>query len=84
MITKCCNPECEEPFDYREGRLIRFSRAMSGGEHAENRQWIEHFWLCGKCSGIYVFECNSGISVNIKPRDRELSQDDIPHFVSAD
>lgn len=83
MFMKCCNPECEEPFDYREGRLIRFSRTLSNGNPAENQRLIQHFWLCGKCSGLYVFECESGMAVKIKPRDQELSEENLSHFVSA-
>lgn len=30
MFMKCCNPNCETPFDYRRGRLIRISRAIGG------------------------------------------------------
>jgi hypothetical protein len=82
MIAKCCNPECEVPFDYREGRLIRFSRPMNG-EISENERLIQHFWLCGKCAGLYVFEYESGVDVKIKPRRRELSEKSSAHFVSA-
>jgi hypothetical protein len=83
MIAKCCNPECEAPFDYREGRLIRFSRTLSSGQPAENQRLIEHFWLCGKCAGLYVFEYQSGISVRIKLRRQESSAEKVSYFVSA-
>jgi len=83
MLAKCCNPECEVPFDYREGRLIRFSRTLSSGQPAENQRLIEHFWLCGKCAGLYVFEYESGISVRIKPRRQESSAEKLSYFVSA-
>ena len=83
MLTKCCNPECEAPFDFREGRLIRFSRTLSNGNPAENQRLIEHFWLCGKCAGLYVFEYESGISVKIRPRHQELTEDNFSYFVSA-
>jgi hypothetical protein len=83
MLIKCCNPKCEAPFDYREGRLIRFSRTLSSGQPAENQRLIEHFWLCGKCAGLYVFEYQSGISVKIKPRHQELSKENTSYFVSA-
>ena len=83
MLAKCCNPGCEAPFDYREGRLIRFSRTLSSGQPAENQRLIEHFWLCGKCAGLYVFEYESGINIKIKPRCRELSEKHLSHFNSA-
>jgi len=83
MLAKCCNPGCEAPFDHREGRLIRFSRKLSSGQPAENQRLIEHFWLCGKCAGLYVFEYESGINVRIKPRHQESTEDNLSYFVSA-
>jgi hypothetical protein len=83
MLAECCNPECEAPFDYRKGRLIRYSRMAANVKPVENQRLIEHFWLCGKCAGLYVFEYVSGMSVKIKPRDQELSEENLSHFVSA-
>jgi hypothetical protein len=83
MLTKCCHPECHAPFDFREGRLIRFSRGISNGQSAESQRLIEHFWLCGKCAEIFVFECESGMCVKIKSRAQELSEEHLPHFISA-
>jgi len=41
MFEKCLNPDCDLPFDYREGRLIRFcsTKAKSPAE----RHRVEHF-----------------------------------------
>jgi hypothetical protein len=83
MLLKCCNPECEAPFDYREGRLIRFSSEQANAKSAENRSLIQHFWLCGKCAGLFVFEHESGISVRIRPRHQELPKKNRSCFVSA-
>ena len=83
MLIKCCNPECEAPFDYREGRLIRFSGNSANGKTLENHPLIRHFWLCGKCAGLYVFEYESGITVRIKLRHQESSKENLSHFVSA-
>jgi hypothetical protein len=83
MLTKCCNPGCEAPFDHREGRLIRFSRMLSSGQPAENQCLIEHLWLCGKCAELYVFEYESEINVKIKQRHQELSEAKSSSFVSA-
>jgi hypothetical protein len=80
---KCCNPKCEAPFDYREGRLIRFSRKAINGKPSGNQSLIEHFWLCGKCSQIFVFECKSGKSLEIKMRNQESAGENLSHFVSA-
>ena len=75
MIAKCCNPECEAPFNYREGRLIRFSRKLTDGKPTTNQIFIQHFWLCGKCAELYVFEYEPGSSIKIKPRHRESSEE---------
>ena len=83
MLMKCCNPKCEAPFDYREGRLIRFSSKPANGKPSENQPLIQHFWLCGKCAELYVFEYESGINVKIKPRHQELSEESLSYFVSA-
>lgn len=75
---KCSNPECEASFDYREGRLVRISRAPSNGQPAANHSLIEHFWLCGNCAEQYVFERNSEMNVNIKPRDQRQPENRHP------
>jgi hypothetical protein len=41
------------------------------GQSLANRQRIEHFWLCGSCSKLYVFEYKVGTGMKIKPRVRE-------------
>ena len=83
MFIKCCNPECEAPFDYREGRLIRFSGNSANGKPADDHPLIRHFWLCGKCAGLYVFEYESETTVRIKLRHQEPSKENLSHFVSA-
>ena len=83
MLVKCCNPECEAPFDYREGRLVRFSPDAASGKPAQRDPLIQHFWLCGKCAGLYVFEYESGFTVRIKLRHQELSKENLSHFVTA-
>jgi len=71
MFAKCCNSDCRKPFDHREGRLVRFSKSSAQGEPAENQRSIEHYWLCGRCAELFVFEYDSEMNVRIKPRDRE-------------
>jgi len=67
MLAKCSNPECESPFDYREGQLVRFLK----GQPRVNRPLIEHFWLCGKCSELFVLKQESG-DIRLKPRADSL------------
>lgn len=83
MLIKCCNPACEAPFDYREGRLIRFSSKAANGRPSEHHPLIQHFWLCGTCAALYVFEYESGMTVKIKPRHQESCQKKLSYFVSA-
>jgi len=83
MLLKCSNPECEAPFNYREGRLMRFSSQQANGRSAEDQPFIQHFWLCGECTGLYVIEHESGIGVRIKPRQKELATAKLSHFVSV-
>lgn len=82
MLARCCNPDCEVPFDYRQGRLMRFSRTLPG-ETSENRRVIQHFWLCGKCAGQYVFELEAGMSIKLKPRYQNSSEETLSYFVFA-
>jgi hypothetical protein len=83
MLIKCSNAACEAPFDYRKGRLIRFSSKPADGKPSENHTLIQHFWLCGKCSELYEFECESGTGVKIKLRAQKVSEIDLSSFVSA-
>ncbi len=66
MFEKCLNPDCGLPFDYREGRLIRFSSAdaKSPAEQCS----VEHLWLCGECSKRYVFAHERGAGMKIRLR----------------
>jgi hypothetical protein len=67
MLEKCSNPDCDFPFDYREGRLIRFcpTDTKSPGQC----RCVEHFWLCGKCSERYVlaYERGAGMKIRLRP-----------------
>lgn len=83
VSMKCCNPRCEVSFDYRQGRLVRFSETITDADTLEAQARIRHFWLCAKCAEIYVFEHHVGASVRIKPRPAERPADHSSHFVSA-
>ncbi len=83
MISQCSNPDCAAPFDYREGRLVRFCRLASDNQSLASEKYVEHFWLCGTCSEIYTFELKSGPSVLIKPRNNELRKNPIRAVMTA-
>ena len=72
MFERCFNPDCRLPFNYREGRLIRFC-PIDSGSRAEH-PGVEHFWLCGKCSKRYVFVHQGGAGVKIKFRVEESQE----------
>ncbi len=69
MYMKCCNPNCDAPFDYREGRLVRVSKAPRQSNPKEVRSLVEHFWLCGKCAGDYILEHEYGMPIKVRLRD---------------
>lgn len=77
MLSKCSNPECEAQFDYREGRLIRLSKTLTGHESGETHRVIKHFWLCGECAALYVVEYESGLRLKVKLLDRIMSLEDL-------
>jgi hypothetical protein len=83
MFAKCSNLNCGVPFDYREGRLIRFCKSPLNSEPPIDLRCIEHFWLCGKCSELYVFECERGVGMKIKPRVREQHEMAVLSFITA-
>ena len=70
MFTKCANPRCEKPFDYREGQLVRYSASSLSSPSSTINDRVEHFWLCGSCSVLYVLSQESG-NLLIKPRFEE-------------
>ena len=84
MITKCFNPACQTPFDHRAGRLVRFSRKTSNNNYEECRQYIEHFWLCGTCTDLFIFECDEGMPVGLMRREQVIPKGNLPYLVSAE
>jgi hypothetical protein len=74
---------CDTPFDYRQGRLVRFSETLTNADTLESQVRIRHFWLCAKCAEVYVFEHHIGKSVEIKPVHAEKTAGKPSRFVSA-
>ena len=83
MFAKCFNTDCGAPFDYREGHLIRYCNAQSNGASCGKHCSVEHYWLCAKCSEIYMFEYESGISLKLRYHAEQSAQDLISKFASA-
>jgi hypothetical protein len=82
MITKCFNPACQAPFDYRAGRLVRFSSKDQKSSGEENHLCIEHFWLCGDCSALYKFEYKAGMLVELKPHENVIRREEPAYLVT--
>jgi hypothetical protein len=51
----CANRRCGAPFDYRKGRLFRFSYQLHNVS-PEAGHAVVHFWLCAKCCKTYTLE----------------------------
>jgi hypothetical protein len=83
MFMRCLNPDCGAPFDYREGRLIRFSKPPLDDQLAIDQHRVEHYWLCGKCSNLYHFEYQPGAGMKIKLRVRETQETASRHLVAV-
>jgi hypothetical protein len=81
MFAKCSNSQCAAPFDYREGQLIRSCASQLDGQSAIAPYRVEHFWLCGCCSKLYVFEHNHG--AGMKLRVKELQKASAVSFVKV-
>jgi hypothetical protein len=83
MFAKCSNPQCRAPFDYREGQLIRLCNSPLADPSPADQNHVEHFWLRGSCSRLYVSEYRLGEGMKIKLRVREPQADVALSFVTA-
>lgn len=74
LHPKCSNPSCAAAFDWLGGgRLFRFRREVRenlplGGPRgaADKGHYLEHFWLCERCSQIFTLEYKQGEGVLIR------------------
>ncbi len=80
MFAKCSNPACGAPLNHREGRLIRLCKPPLDGQASTGQHRVELFWLCGRCSELYVFEYEKGAGMKIKLRARERPESAVPVF----
>lgn len=83
MSMKCCNPKCEAPFNHREGRLVRFSGTVTNAKTRKSEPFIQHVWLCGKCTREFDFERSSEPRVILKPRRQKPQQENTSSLVSV-
>lgn len=77
MLAKCANPSCSTPLVYlREGKIFMVeaqqqSRVDPTKRKASNR--VEHFWLCGPCSGelTLTYDRQRGVEIVRKTDSQE-------------
>jgi hypothetical protein len=81
MFSRCMNPDCAAPFDFRRGRLFRFLRPVSEIRTHQNSHGVKHFWLCLTCSEEYVIEYQKG---RVKLLRRNLKKMPAPHPQARD
>jgi len=82
LHPKCSNPSCAESFSWHAGgRLFRFRRAsvtdgIEGAHKNENgsSHHVEHFWLCERCSHVFMLDYTPGLGVSIRPLWHELPE----------
>jgi hypothetical protein len=63
--------------------LVRFSRKSTNEEYRERHVYIEHFWLCGTCTDLYIFECEEGMPVGLMRREQVVPEGNLPYLISA-
>jgi hypothetical protein len=83
MFSACANPNCQAPFNYREGRFFRFHKHHPPSETPPNSHSVQHFWLCGVCCGGYTLEYRTGYGVLLKERPDKSHNLDTLRFIAA-
>jgi hypothetical protein len=70
MVNNCANPKCAKPLHYlREGRVFVFDvQDQPLKRNGEKGHHLEHYWLCGECSGQFLVEHEADQGVRLVPR----------------
>jgi hypothetical protein len=77
MLAKCANPACSTPLLYlREGKIFMVEAHQpqllnASPTKAKPSNRVEHFWLCGPCSGqmTLTYDRQRGVEVVRKSVD---------------
>lgn len=78
MFSQCANPGCDRPFNYRQGRLLRFSNILSGHRFLDD-PCVKHFWLCDTCNRNYVLEYETNVGIVLRSRQSgSLAHEETP------
>ena len=68
MLSECFNPACHKKLDYlRYGRVVRTIHTSATGKY------VEHYWLCGVCYGVFDFEFKADGSVALCRRNGSVA-----------
>ena len=78
MLAKCANPACSTPLLYlREGKIFmveaqqppRVEALPTAPAKLKPSNRVEHFWLCGPCSGemTLTYDRQRGVEIIRKP-----------------
>ena len=79
MLAKCANPACSTPLLYlREGKIFMVEAPQShllnaSPTKAKPSNRVEHFWLCGPCSGemTLTYDRQRGVEIVRKTDGQE-------------
>jgi hypothetical protein len=76
MLAKCANPSCSTPLVYlREGKIFmvespqpQFELLSADSTKPKATHRVEHFWLCGPCSGDMTLTYDRQRGIEIVPK----------------
>jgi hypothetical protein len=70
MVSNCANPQCAKPLHYlREGRIFVFDVNEQSNSTGEKKgHHLEHYWLCGACSQMFLVEHQNENGIQLVPR----------------
>jgi len=75
MLAQCSIPDCGQPFNYREGRLIRVCKPRAvDSQSSKDEDSVEHLGLCARCSQLYALEFGREAGMKVKLRHRDLAE----------
>lgn len=74
LPSKYTNPDCSAAFDYRLGRIFRFTQWCPNQRTASTE--LERFWLCERCELRYEvrYKSGSGLLVSLQWISKEARQ----------
>lgn len=89
MVNHCANPQCGKPLHYlREGRVYVFDVTRYAVAAEDRTHRMEHFWLCGVCSDVYLLEHTADSGVRLSDRQSRsntatMAPYEAPHSIAS-